>query len=63
MTLLKYKNEIKGDMAKINADVTSTRTCKTVMNWAPGSHFHKTEIKKTETNTICSSYRIKGLTT
>lgn len=43
MTLLKYNNEIKGDMAMINADVTSTRTCKTVINWAPGSHFHRIE--------------------
>lgn len=41
MTLLKYKNEIQGDMAWINADVTSTRTCKTVINWAPGSQYHR----------------------
>lgn len=30
-------------MAQINADVTSIRTCKTVINWAPGSQYHRIE--------------------
>lgn len=34
---------MKSKGTKINADVTFTRTCKTVMNWAPGSHFHRRE--------------------
>lgn len=41
MTWLNKKIKSKG--SKINADVTSTRTSKTVINWAPGSHFHRIE--------------------